>query len=259
MSESVIVNVEQGLARVTLNRAEIHNAFDDETIACLTATFDKLATQKEVQIVMLEAKGKSFSAGADANWMKRMATYNHEQNMLDARALALMLDRLNKMPQPTIAKVQGSAFGGGVGLIACCDIAIASHQAKFCLSEVKLGLIPATIGPYMIRAIGHRAARRYFLSAEVMSAEKAEQLGLISEVVASDELDAKCQLLVNQLLDNGPAAMQRAKALVRHLSDRELDDETMRYTSEQIADARVSKEGQEGLQAFLAKRKPQWN
>jgi len=247
MSESVIVNIEQGLARVTLNRAEIHNAFDDETIACLSAAFDKLAALKDVQIVMLEAKGKSFSAGADANWMKRMASYTHEQNMLDARALALMLDRLNNMPQPTIAKVQGSAFGGGVGLIACCDIAIASHQAKFCLSEVKLGLIPATIGPYVIRAIGQRAARRYFLSAELISANKAEQLGLVSEVVASDDLDTKCQLLVNQLLGNGPAAMQRAKSLVRHLSDRELNDETMRYTSEQIADARVSPEGQEGL------------
>jgi methylglutaconyl-CoA hydratase len=258
MNEKIVVDIDKGVAQLTLNRAIIHNAFDDSVIAELTDIIDNLAQRDDVKVVVLAANGKSFSAGADASWMQRMAKYTREQNVSDAKALATMLDKLNNLPQPTIAKVQGSAFGGGVGLVACCDIAIASNAAKFCLSEVKLGLIPATIGPYVVQAIGPRAARRYFVSAEIFSANTALQLGLVSELVAADALDAACQKVIDQLLTNGPSAMRRAKLLVRHLSYREVGAETIDYTSQQIADVRVSAEGQEGLQAFLAKRKPDW-
>jgi len=248
----------RGCATVTLNRPELHNAFDDALIANLTAELARLAADEKVRVVVLAAAGKSFSAGADLNWMRRMADYTRQENVADAMALAELLRTLAELPKPTIARVQGAAFGGGVGLVAACDIVLASTRASFCLSEVKLGLIPATISPYVIAAIGPRAARRYFISAERFDAGRALQLGLAHEVVPEEELDAALESLVERLLANGPEAMAAAKRLVADVAWRPVDETLLRETAERIADARASAEGKEGLAAFLEKRAPGW-
>ncbi len=248
----------RGVATVTMNRPEKHNAFDDGVIAELTAAFASLAAKPEVRLMVLAAEGKSFSAGADLGWMKRMAGYSYEDNLRDAGGLAQMLFTLDTLPMPTIARVQGAAFGGAVGLVSCCDVAIGSPRASFCLSEVKIGLIPATISPYVVAAMGQRAARRYSISAERFSAETAAQLGLLSEVVAEEELDAAVENMIEALLGNSPAAMQAAKRLIADVSKRPIDDALIAGTSERIARIRVSDEGQEGLGAFLEKRTPAW-
>ncbi len=248
----------RGVATVSLNRAEKHNAFDDQVISELDAVFTDCANDTKVRVVILASQGKSFSAGADLEWMQRMAGYSREENQADARALAEMLRKLNAMPQPTIARVQGAAFGGAVGLVACCDLAVGSEHAKFCLSEVKIGLIPATISPYVIAAMGQRAARRYFISAEVMDAAKAHQLGLLSELCSSDELDQRVDDLVAILLDNGPVAVRASKRLVLDYANRPIDAEIIEDSCGRIADIRVSQEGQAGLQAFLSKQTPPW-
>lgn len=248
-----------GVATVTLNRAEIHNAFDDKMIAALTDAFQQAGDDGQVRVLVLAAAGKSFSAGGDLNWMRRMATYSHEENLRDADMLANMLRTLNYLPKPTIARVQGAAFGGGVGLVSCCDMAVATSRASFCLSEVKIGLIPATISPYVVRAIGEKAARRYFTTAERFSAATALKLGLVSELVEEDQLDTSISSLVECLLHNGPEAITKAKQLVFDVAGRDVSDALVANTSRAIADVRGSAEGQEGLTAFLEKRKPDWN
>ncbi|WP_320836569.1 enoyl-CoA hydratase/isomerase family protein [Zhongshania sp.] len=259
MGQSIHYHVdEHGVATITLNRPDIHNAFDDTVIAALTDAFTQAANDSAVRIVILASNGKSFCAGGDLNWMRRMAGYNYEENLRDSNALANMLRTLNFLPKPTIARVQGAAYGGGVGLVACCDIAVASTESAFCLSEVKVGLIPATIGPYVVRAIGQRAARRYFTTAELISAKSAHELGLVSELVEREELDARIANLVKNLLRNGPNAMAEAKRLVLDIADREIDAAMIADTSERIAQTRGSDEGREGLSAFLEKRRPNW-
>ena len=249
---------DRGVATVTMNNPDKHNAFDDAIIAELTNAFQQLADDADVRLVVLAAEGKSFSAGADLNWMKRMATYSHAENLRDSHALAEMLRVLNFMPKPTIARVQGAAFGGAVGLVSCCDMAVAATRASFCLSEVKIGLLPATISPYVVAAMGQRAARRYFTTAERFSADTARQLGLVSEVVEADELDNVIELWITHLLNNSPAAVQAAKQLVFEVADRVIDTALIADTCNRIADIRVSAEGQEGLSAFLEKRPPAW-
>lgn len=249
----------RGVATVTLNRPHKHNAFDDVLIKELTGLFKRAGDDNQVRVLVLAANGKSFCAGADANWMKRMAGYSFDENVADAKALATMLHTLNTLPKPTVAKVQGAAFGGAVGLIACCDMAIGSKMSKFCLSEVKLGLIPATIAPYVIDAIGKRVARRYFTTAEVFSARRARRLGLLSEAVTEEELDSTVDELITQLLNNSPDAVSAAKQLIFDIADHQDDDEElMEKTSLRIATIRVSEQGQEGLSAFLEKRRPNW-
>ncbi|MFC6634248.1 enoyl-CoA hydratase/isomerase family protein [Microbulbifer taiwanensis] len=259
MSDKLLTEIDsEGVATVTLNRPEIHNAFDDELIRELGETFDRLARDTSIRALVLASNGKSFSAGADLNWMKRMANYSEEENRRDAAALAAMLYKLDTFPAPTIARVQGAAFGGAVGLVSCCDMAVASERASFCLSEVKIGLLPATISPYVINAVGTRQARRYFVTAERFSAERAQQIGLVSEVCAEGELDLQVQKLVNAITDNGPRAVSMAKQLAMSMSNRVVNEELQGQTSALIAAVRVSPEGQEGLGAFLEKRAPNW-
>ena len=248
----------RGVATVTLDNKEKHNAFDDEMISELTHTFEQVANNDNVRAMVLAANGKSFSAGADLNWMKRISHYAYKENLADASALALMLKTLNTLPKPTIARVQGAAFGGAVGLVSCCDIAVASSQASFCLSEVKIGLIPATISPYVIAAIGSRAARRYFNTAEKFDALTAKDLGLVSEVVDAEQLDSSINTLLEALLRNSPAALKASKQLVFDVAGREINTGLIQETSKRIAAIRVSPEGQEGLSAFLDKRPAEW-
>lgn len=248
----------RGVARITLNRPDKHNAFDDAVIAELRAAFDSLAGREDVRAVVLASAGKNFSAGADLGWMKRMAQYDFDHNLKDAQLLAGMLQALHELPQPTIARVQGAAFGGAVGLVSCCDMAVATPKASFCLSEVRIGLIPATISPYVIRAMGERASRRYFTTAERFSADQALRLGLVSEVTAEDELDATIERLLECLLQNGPQAVRASKQLVQDVAGRAISKELVEDTCTRIAHIRVSPEGQEGLGAFLNKSKPNW-
>ncbi|TDG12408.1 enoyl-CoA hydratase/isomerase family protein [Seongchinamella unica] len=249
---------ERGVATVTLDNPEKHNAFDDIIIAQLTAAFAEVEANVDARVMVLASNGRNFSAGGDLNWMKRMAAYSHEENLQDSRALADMLRTLNFMTRPTIARIQGVAFGGAVGLVSCCDMAVASSKAMFCLSEVKIGLMPATISPYVVAAIGARAARRYFTTAERFSAQQAQTMGLVSEVVDDGELDAAVAALVDAILVNSPAAVAASKQLIFDVADRPLDTELVEMTCQRIADIRASTEGQEGLSAFLEKRKPSW-
>ena len=247
-----------GVATVTLNNPDKHNAFDDTIIGELTAVFAEIAHREDIRIMILASTGKSFSAGADLGWMKRMAGYSYEDNLKDANALANMLYALNYLPQPTIAKIQGAAFGGAVGLASCCDIVIASNKASFCLSEVKLGLIPATISPYVVNAIGLKAARRYFITAERFFADKAQQIGLVDEVVDPLQLDDEVTNMTTILLANGPQAVRQAKKLALDVAHQDINQTLLSDTSERIAALRVSEEGQEGLGSFFEKRTPAW-
>ncbi len=257
---SVLFNVDlQGIATVTLNNPEKHNAFDDAIIEQLTNVFNQISNRNDIKIMVLASNGKSFSAGADLAWMKRMAGYSFSDNLKDANALANMLKALNFLPQPTIARIQGAAFGGAVGLASCCDIVIASTKANFCLSEVKLGLIPATISPYVVSAIGLKASRRYFQTAERFFADKAQQLGLVDEVVSPELLDDEIKKMIHILLNNGTQAMRQAKKLAFDVAYQDINENLLKETSERIAAIRVSPEGQEGLAAFFEKRRPNWN
>ena len=247
-----------GVATVTLNRPEKHNAFDDLIIEQMTQTFEDVAADDSIRVMILAANGKHFSAGGDLAWMKRMATYSYDENLIDARSLAQMLKTLNSLSKPTIARVQGAAFGGAVGLVSCCDIAMATPSASFCLSEVKVGLIPATISPYVIAAIGERAARRYFVTAERFNAERALALGLVSEIVDDAELDARIATLVEEIKKNCPTAVIASKKMAMDVSNAEMSDHLIEDTCKRIAEIRVSKNGQEGLSAFLEKRAPSW-
>ena len=247
-----------GIAKVTLNRPDKHNAFDDAMIGELRDQFRALAANDAVRVVILASSGKNFSAGADLNWMKRMAEYDFDDNLKDARALADMLRALYEIPQPTIARVQGAAYGGAVGLVSCCDMAVASEEASFCLSEVKIGLIPATISPYVIRAMGERQARRYFTTAERIDAPTARDIGLVHEVTDADKLDQKLAELVGKLVLNGPKALRESKSLVSDFAGRVISAGVIADSCERIARIRGSEEGQEGLSAFLEKRDANW-
>ncbi|WP_289079012.1 enoyl-CoA hydratase/isomerase family protein [uncultured Thalassospira sp.] len=260
MTDAAICEIApNGVATITLNRPDIHNAFDDVLIADLTGKIETLDADPLVRVIILTGAGKSFSAGADLNWMKRMAGYSHGENLTDSRALAKLMKVLNFASKPTIALVNGAAFGGGVGLAACCDIVIASDRASFCLSEVKLGLIPAVISPYVVEAIGVNQARRYFLSAERFNAETAKQIGLVHEIVAGDELAARGNEMANILLTNGPAAMHAAKDLIYAVANKPISDAVIDDTAHRIADQRASDEGREGVGAFLEKRPANWS
>ncbi|TYO98596.1 methylglutaconyl-CoA hydratase [Geothermobacter ehrlichii] len=248
----------EGRATLTLNRPKLHNAFDDALIAEMTTALRRLAIDPAVRVVCLAAAGKSFSAGADLAWMRRMADYTYEENVADAMALAELMTTLDTLPKPTIALVQGAAYGGGVGLVAACDMVLATPEARFCLSEVKLGLIPAVISPYVVRAIGSRAARRYFVSAELFDADEACRLGLVHRIVPAFRLQSEADHLVRQLLKNGPQAMAAAKKLVRDVADRPIDEALIAETAARIAATRAGDEGREGLAAFLEKRRPSW-
>jgi methylglutaconyl-CoA hydratase len=248
---------DDGVAWVTLTRPEVHNAFDDTLIAKLSAVLGGFASDERVRAVVLGAQGRSFSAGADLNWMQRMAGYSERENLDDARALADLMRRLYELPKPTLALVQGPTYGGGVGLVACCDIAIAAETANFCFSEVRLGLIPAAIGPYVIAAMGERAARRYFLTAETFSAREAMRFGLVHDVVPDEALRDFGRRVIKALLRGGPNAQVAAKDLILTIAGRPLDD-LAEETAKRIARLRVSEEGREGIAAFLEKRKPRW-
>jgi methylglutaconyl-CoA hydratase len=258
MSEILLVQKRDGVAFVTLNRPQIRNAFDEALIAELAAALVELDADAAVRAVVLGGAGTAFCAGADLNWMKRMAGYGYEQNLADARALAAMLTTLDRMAKPTIARVHGPAFAGGVGLVAACDIAVGTPDAKFCLSEAKLGLSPATISPYVMRAMGERIARRYFLSAEVFDANEAYRIGLLSSVSASEKLDAEIGKILEHLIAGGPAALAKIKDLIRRVSSVNVDDAMIDDTAQRIAEIRVSPEGKEGIASFLEKRKPAW-
>lgn len=259
MSDSLVKLAKQaGIATVTLDNPSKINAFDDAIIQSLTEAFEQVDADPTIRVMVLAANGKHFSAGGDLAWMKRMANYSAEQNLADATKLANMLETLNFMRKPTIARVQGAAFGGAVGLVSCCDIAVASDNASFSLSEVKIGLIPATIAPYVIAALGPRAARRYFITGERFNAAQALQLGLVSKVCAEQDLDAEVQSFIDTLAANSPAAVSESKRLVADLSNQPIEQALIKDTCHRIAAIRVSDEGQEGLKAFLEKRKPAW-
>ncbi|MBI2313490.1 MAG: enoyl-CoA hydratase/isomerase family protein [Betaproteobacteria bacterium] len=249
---------EEGVALVTLNRPELHNAFDDDLIAKLTRELKALDANPGVRVVILGANGKSFSAGADLNWMKRTAGYTREQNLKDAIALADLMRTLNDLSKPTVARVHGPAFGGGVGLIACCDIAIAARPASFALSEVRLGIIPSVISPYVVAAIGERYAHRYFLTGERFDCAEAYRIGLVHDICEAPDLDEKIGTIVSHLLACSPRALGAAKQLIARVAKSPVDDALVRDTAERIAAIRASAEGKEGLAAFLEKRAPAW-
>jgi methylglutaconyl-CoA hydratase len=237
------VAIAGGVATVTLARPEVHNAFDEALIAELTRALKALDADPAVRVVVLAGEGRSFCAGADLTWMQRMAGYDHAANLADAGALAAMLAALDRSAKPTIARVHGAAYGGGVGLVACCDIAVAAEDATFALSEARQGLIPATIGPYVVAAIGRRAARRYFLTAERFGAADALAVGLVHAVVPAAGLDARVRELADQLLAAGPRAQAESKALIRAVAGRPIDDTVIADTVEWIAAVRASPEG----------------
>lgn len=247
-----------GVVWLTLNRPAIHNAFDDCQIAELTTALQELAEDDAVRVVVLTGAGRSFSAGADLNWMRRTASYSEKENLRDANALAELMKVLNELSKPTVARVNGAALGGGTGLVSCCDIVVASTDASFGTTEVRLGIIPAVIGPYVVAAIGSRQARRLMLTGERITAEEAARIGLVHEVVAPDRLDAMVETIVSHLSKGGPHAIAAAKRLVHDLSARPIDQGLIDETAREIATLRTSPEAREGLGAFLEKRKPGW-
>jgi len=252
------VEKKDGIARVTLDRPELRNAFDDELISSLTKVLNEIKNDDAVRVMILAGNGPAFCAGADLNWMKRMAKYGYDENLADAKALAQMLATLDRMPKPTIARVHGPVFAGGTGLVAACDIAVGTPEAKFCLSEAKLGLSPATISPYVIRAMGEHNARRYFLTAEVFDADEALRIGMLSLLVSPSDIDKAIEDLVNHLLAGGPEAHAKIKDLIRAVAGRAVDDALVADTAKRIAEIRVSPEGKEGIASFLEKRKASW-
>jgi methylglutaconyl-CoA hydratase len=247
-----------GSAWITLNRPEIHNAFDDRLIAELTAELTRLGDQAAVRAVVLTGSGKSFSAGADLNWMRKTATYGEAENLADARALAKLMATLNELPRPTIARVNGAALGGGTGLVACCDIVVASAAAVFGTTEVRLGLIPSVIGPYVVAAIGVRQARRLMLTGERIGATEAARIGLVHEVVEADRLDGAVDTILHHLLQGGPGALTAAKRLVRDLAGQPIGPDLVDATAQRIAALRATPEAREGVAAFLGKRPASW-
>ena len=261
MTRTVLLEVDRrGVATVTLNRPEVHNAFDAALVLRLTDVLVELKTRRDVRVVVLTGAGRSFSAGADINWMRSMAACSEEENFEDALQLADLMSLLDSMPLPTVASVNGHAYGGGVGLLSCCDIVLASNEARFALSEVRLGLVPAVISPYVVAAIGERNARRLFLSGEAMDAKLARRVGLVHEIAKPNKLGDALEHQVGMLLQGGPIALRESKELVFTVEGGGVsaDYALKRRTAQIIAQLRVSEEGQEGLAAFLEKRAPAW-
>ena len=260
MSEpSVIVAKDaRGIATVAINRPQVRNAIDDAVIRSLTDAFKTLGADRETRIVVLTGRGVAFSAGADLDWMRRMAVASEAENLASAKTISAMLRALNELPKPTISRVNGAAYAAGIGLVAACDIAVAAEDATFSISEVRIGLVPSTISPYVLVAIGARAARRYFLTGEPFSAADACRLGLVHKVVAQTGLDEAVEELISALLAGGPHSQSRAKRLIAEVAGRPVDDALEALTVRSIAQARASPEGREGIEAFLKKRKPAW-
>jgi methylglutaconyl-CoA hydratase len=256
--QTLTVTVIDMVATITLNRPDMRNAFNETTISELALAFDEVGQNELVRAIVLAANGPAFCAGADLNWMKKMAGYSQQENEADAMRLADMLRTIYYSPKPVVAKVQGDCYAGGMGLVAACDIVVASEAANFCLSEVKLGLIPATISPYVIMAIGEQASRRYFLTAERFPALEAKRLGLVHELVVPEQLDTTINGIVTALANNSPNAVREAKKLVRDIAGLPIDDALLADTAGRIAAIRASDEGREGVASFLEKRKPTW-
>jgi len=256
--ETIVYEIQDAIARVTLNRPEVHNAFNDTMIKELSTVFDDIAKNPDIRVVVVAGEGKSFCAGADLNWMRRVKDYSYEDNLKESLELAQMLYKIYASPKPTVARVNGAAIGGGTGLVAVCDIAIGATKAKFSFSEVKLGLIPACISPYVLKKCGEGRCREFFLTGERLTAEKACNAGLLNAVVPLEELDAAVDALVKQLISSGPEAMTKCKELLRKVAEMPFD-KAKEYTAEVIAQLRISDEGQEGMAAFLEKRRPRWS
>jgi methylglutaconyl-CoA hydratase len=258
MTNTLEVTVENRVAKVFLNRPEVRNAFNDGVITELAETFTRLGQDPGVRVIVLGGHGKAFCAGADLNWMKSMAGFGWEDNRADATRLAEMLWAIYSCPLPVVGRLHGDCYAGGMGLAACCDVLVAAEGMHFCLSEARLGLLPATISPYVMRAMGEQAARRYFITAERFSAAQARDMGFVHELVAPDALDAKVDEIVALLVANGPAAVKACKRLVQDFVGREITLDLRVETARRIADIRASDEGREGVQAFLNKREPAW-
>jgi methylglutaconyl-CoA hydratase len=256
--QTLEIQQEQAVATVWLNRPDVRNVFNETSIAELTQAFQALDANASVRAVVLAARGPAFCAGADLNWMKKMAGYSREENLADAAGLAAMLRAIHDCAKPVVARVQGDCYAGGMGLATACDIVVAADAAHFCLSEVKLGLIPATISPYVIRAMGAQAARRYFITAERFSAAAAQRMGLVHECVPAEALDETVALLLKSLLAASPDAVAAAKRLVNDVAGQPLTDALVQETVVRIADIRASEQGREGVRSFLEKRKPSW-
>ena len=256
--DNLIVAFESGIATVTLNRPDVRNAFNEAMIAELTSVFRALNERDDVRAVVLAASGKAFCAGADLNWMKKMAGYSDDENRADAMRLADMLASIYRCNKPVIARVNGDAYAGGMGLISACDIVVAVDSAKFCLSEARLGLIPATIAPYVIRALGEQTSRRYFMTAEAFDCATAHRLGFVAECVSADKLDETVQQLAATLCANGPQAVKACKQLVHDIAGREISAALIEDTAARIAKTRAGAEGREGVASFLEKRSPSW-
>lgn len=254
----LIISVVHHVGRITLNRPDVRNAFNDDVIAELTQAFKDMGANPDVRCIVLAAEGSAFCAGADLNWMRRMADYSYNENLEDAGKLATMLHTIASCPKPTIARVQGDVYAGGTGLVAACDIAVAAETAQFCVSEVKIGLAPATISPYLIRAMGVRASQRYWLTAERFSAAEARRIGLVSEVTSMDALDVAVDKLCKALCLASPEGVRATKRLIESVVERPITHELIAHTVKEIAVARTTPEGREGVQAFLQKRLPNW-
>lgn len=255
--KTIILNIDGPLARVNLNRPDVHNAFNNDLINDLYDAFDSLKEEKDVRVIVLTGNGKSFCAGADLNWMKSVVNYSYEQNYRESLKLAELMHLIFTHPKPVIARINGSAIGGGVGLMSVCDILIASENAKFGLSEVKLGLVPAAISPFVMSRIGEAKARELFVTGERITATLAEKYGLVNRAVASHELDNAVEEKVNLILKNGPEAVRTVKEMIYHVTQNRFPELT-EYTAKLIANLRLSEEAQEGMNAFLQKRKPRW-
>ena len=258
MSDGLEIRIAQHVAVVWLAREKLRNAFNETLIGELKSAFDRLGADDDVRAIVLAGRGPAFCAGADLDWMRRMAGYSHAENREDAQRLADMLRTIYLTPKPVIARVHGDTYAGGMGLVAACDIAVAANTAHFCLSETKLGLIPATISPYVIRAMGEQAARRYALTAERFDAAEALRIGFVHAVVAPDALDAYVNELLVALMQTSANAVREAKRLVREIASRPIDERLVADTAERIAAIRASDDGREGVRAFLDKRKPRW-
>ncbi len=256
--QTLQIEISEGIATVRMNRPDRHNAFDETLIAELRQVFLRLDEDPKTRVIVLAGRGKSFSAGADLNWMRRAAGYGVEENLRDARALAAMLRAIDCAQKPTVARIHGAALGGGTGLACVCNVAIASTEASFATTEVKFGIVPATIGPYVVRAIGERNAYRYFLTAERFDAKEAQRIGMVHEVCTPDALDGRVHAVASSLLVGGPKAQAAAKQLIRSLVHRAVDDVVIEETAQCIAHLRATPEAKEGIGAFLEKRQPNW-
>ncbi|MCP2520467.1 enoyl-CoA hydratase/isomerase family protein [Candidatus Aminicenantes bacterium AC-335-A11] len=255
--ETIIFEEKNQVAKISLNRPEVHNAFNKIMVEELSFAFNEIAKNSKIRVVILTGEGKSFCAGADLNWMREIVNYSYDENLEEAMQIAELLYLIYSLPKPTIARVNGTTIGGGTGLMCACDIIIASEKAKFGLSEVKLGLVPAVISPYVIKRIGEASARRYFLTGERLTAEEALKIGLVNTVVSDEKLDSEVERITNFLLTSGPNAIANCKELLIKIPGMNLE-EAKAYTAKMIADLRISEEGQEGMSAFLEKRKPKW-